>query len=362
MHCPPGPPHPLQGIRRSLDRRRFLARVLQAAGLGGLVAPALQGSASGLFASSPEDSPAPRIRQETPWGRLEEVADGIWALVSTPLEDATTLCNGGIVAGRDGVLLVEAYGSPEGLLWMARQARARTGRWPDRIVVTHYHGDHTAGLALVPTLADSAPPTATSAAPAADPDAAAHPFPRPGVLLSGTTRRLTRETARQADDDALLAALARSVLLPETGETSLDLGGRRVRLVSRGGHTPHDVTVEVADPPVLFCGDLVWNRFFPNYVDAIPSRLSASVAALSREPGTVYVPGHGPLATVADLVRYTELLERVQAAAVQARERGWSAAEAAAKLTLPGPLADWFRFSPAYPERAVRAWFREWEG
>ena len=40
-----------------------------------------------------------------PWGRLERISEGIWALVSTPLEDRTTLCNGGIVAGRAGVVV-----------------------------------------------------------------------------------------------------------------------------------------------------------------------------------------------------------------------------------------------------------------
>lgn len=341
------PPGASSRSRPPLDRRRFLGTALRAAGLGGLAALASHQPVHGLFRPPPAGAGPSRAAQETPWGRLEEVADGIWALISTPLEDPTTLCNGGIVAGRDGTLLVEAFGSPEGLLWMARQARERTGRWPDRIVVTHYHGDHTAGLGLLPTRSASPGPPAGW---------------QPRVLLSGTTRRLTRDTALGAEDEALLSALAGAVLLPELGETTVELGGRTVRLVSRGGHTPHDVTVEVEDPPVVFCGDLVWNRFFPNYVDAIPSRLTASVAQLPREPGTVYVPGHGPLAGGDDLVRYTELLDRVEAAAVQARNRGWSAAEAAAALSLPGPLDAWFRFSPRYPERAIAAWLREWSG
>lgn len=343
----PGHPGASPEWSNPLDRRGFLARALRVAGLGGLATLASPEQARSLF-SAPAGTLATRIRQETPWGRLEEVADGVWALVSNPLEDPTTLCNGGIIAGRDGVVLVEAFGSPEGLLWMARQARARTGRWPDRIVVTHYHGDHTAGLGLLSTVDE----------PAGDPWPDAW---RPRVLLSGTTRRLTRATALRSDDDGLLAALSNTVLLPEVGETSLDLGGRTVRVVSRGGHTPHDVTLEVLDPPVVFCGDLVWNRFFPNYVDAIPSRLSASVAEIPRAPGTLYVPGHGALAQEGDLALYRELLDRVEAVARQARERGWSAAEAGDRLALPEPLAGWFRFSPRYPERAVAAWLREWE-
>ena len=39
-----------------------------------------------------------------------------------------TLVYGGIVAGRAGVLVVEAFGSDAGARWMAEQARALTGR------------------------------------------------------------------------------------------------------------------------------------------------------------------------------------------------------------------------------------------
>ena len=33
------------------------------------------------------------IDASEPWGRLERVAEGIWALVSTPLQDRTTVVN-----------------------------------------------------------------------------------------------------------------------------------------------------------------------------------------------------------------------------------------------------------------------------
>ena len=80
------------------DRRTFLTRT------GGCLAQlavldAMGWMGPGLFAA---DRPT-RIVQEVPWGRLEEVAEGVWALISTPLEDRRTLCNGGIVEGRDGV-------------------------------------------------------------------------------------------------------------------------------------------------------------------------------------------------------------------------------------------------------------------
>jgi glyoxylase-like metal-dependent hydrolase (beta-lactamase superfamily II) len=269
-------------------------------------------------------------------------------MISTPLEDRRTLCNGGIVAGSDGVVLIEAFGSPEGASWMAEQARNLTGRWPDHVVVTHYHGDHVSGL---PGL--SAPPgsSKTSETPATT---AAH--------LTAHTRDRAAEVARAADAAGLVAALERVTLLPSGTESRLDLGGRTLRLVPRSGHTGSDVTVEIDDPSVVFCGDLVWHRFFPNYMDARPGALSTSVAALTRDRATTYVPGHGPLADSEELELYRRLLDEVEAQAREAHAEGRTLEEASAGFRLPAPLSEWFQFSEAYPGRALEAWFRELGG
>ena len=70
------------------------------------------------------------------WGHIEKVADGMWAVISTPFEtkDFTTLCNGGIIAGDKGVLAIESFARPKGATWLANQAKKLTGRWPTDIV------------------------------------------------------------------------------------------------------------------------------------------------------------------------------------------------------------------------------------
>ena len=88
-----------------------------------------------------------RVVAQESFGRLERVGEGLWAFVSTPLGgDFTTVCNGGIIAGRDGVLVIEAFQTPEGAGWIAEKARELTGKWPTHVLVTHYHGDHTGGV------------------------------------------------------------------------------------------------------------------------------------------------------------------------------------------------------------------------
>jgi len=269
---------------------------------------------------------------DEPWGRLEQIAEGVWAMISTPLTgDRTTLCNGGIIAGRSGVLVVESFGSDAGAEWVGEQARRLTGRAPTHVVVTHYHGDHTGGLRGASAEADVV------------------------LLATPVTRDLTRERGQDPPVDILDAARPLDMRRP----TEIDLGGRSVIVVPRRGHTPSDVSVEVSDPSVVFCGDLVWNDMFPNYVDAIPSRLSMDVRLLQSLDASVYVPGHGPLADGAAVQRYVALLDDVEAVARRALEKGATAQEAGAEYRIPPELGEWVLFNPRYFERAIGAWMEE---
>jgi glyoxylase-like metal-dependent hydrolase (beta-lactamase superfamily II) len=283
----------------------------------------------------------PVVAQE-PWGRLEQVADGVWALISTPLQDRTTLCNGGIVAGADGVVLIESFASVEGAAWMSEQARELTGRWPTHAVVTHYHGDHSGGITGLGGDGSS-----------------------PALHLSAATRDLLAEGDAGRDGGApsdRVRALADAELLAVDAPTTVDLGGRRVRVVPRSGHTASDVTIELDEPSVVFCGDLVWNEMFPNYMDAVPTALSRSVRGLRRDAPTTYVPGHGPLADAQALDRFLAVIDAVEGAARRAFDAGVPAAEAAEAFELPASVGEWFLFNPAYFERALSAWEQELSG
>src|SRR3954470_1232513 len=207
-----------------------------------------------------------------PFGSLERIADGVWALVSNPLGgDRTTISNGGLIAGRNAVLAIEGFNTPQGAEWLANKARELTGRWPTHVALTHYHADHANGVAGY--LASDA---------------------HPDVRSTQTTRELvlTKNVPADASREAVLHDVT---LLSATEPTTIDLGGRVVRVVPRHGHTASDVSLEIDEPSVVFCGDLFWNGMFPNYVDAVPSQLASSVRALRRSRETLYVPGHGAL-------------------------------------------------------------------
>lgn len=271
-----------------------------------------------------------------PWGRLERVADGVWALISDPLSgDRTTLANGGIIAGDDGVMAIEGLFTTHGARWMASQARQLTGRWPTHVVLTHYHADHANGVDGY--IADGFPTRVFSTAPT-----------REQVLTKNTPLV-----------DMRSAALRDATMLSTTQQTVIDLGGRRVRIVPRAGHTSSDVSIELDDPSIVFAGDLMWNGMIPNYVDAMPGLLAQQVRALQRDRRTVYVPGHGAVADAAAVDRYLSVLGEIETAARAAFVHGTPPAEAGKLFALPAALGTWALFGPTFYERAFVAWNRE---
>jgi glyoxylase-like metal-dependent hydrolase (beta-lactamase superfamily II) len=296
-------------------------------------------AASPLRAATLLATPRRWVVAQEPWGRIERINDDVWALISTPLQDRTTLCNGGIVRGNAGVIVIESFAQPQGASWLAQKARELTGRWPDEVLLTHYHGDHSGGVAGF-VRADGAP----------------------RLRATSVTRELVKQVDARRNEDPASArskALNDATLLDATNETVIDLGNHQLRVIPRDGHTRSDVTIELDDPSIVFCGDLVWNGMFPNYVDAIPSRLSRAVRDLTRTTRTVYVPGHGPLGEAADIQMYVMLLESVEQAARAAKSTGQTAAEAAAEFKLPLEVSRWTLFSPRYFETAIGAWLRE---
>lgn len=231
-------------------RRQFLAQSSSCAAHLALAAVAMPNARRLLWA---RNAFGPVVASE-PFGNLEKVSDGVWALISTPLAgDRTTVSNGGIVAGRDAVLAIEGFNQPQGAVWLAGKARELTGRWPTHIVLTHYHADHANGVAGY--LTDGA---------------------RPDVRSTERTRELV-VTRNQPADGARIAALKDAVVLSAADATQVDVGGRVVRIIPRSGHTDSDLSLELEDPSVVFCGDLFWNAMFPNFVDAVPTKLGSAV-------------------------------------------------------------------------------------
>jgi glyoxylase-like metal-dependent hydrolase (beta-lactamase superfamily II) len=283
---------------------------------------------------------APQEKSETvveeKWGRIEKVHNGVWSLISTPFEtnDFTTVCNGGIIAGDKRVLAVESFMQPKGATWLAEQAKKLTGKWPTDIVSTHFHADHPGGhLGYY------------------------NEKQKPNLWLTKSTKDAAEDSFSQREMEN--NEFKNVTLIKSEGETVIDLGNRKVRLVPRSGHTSSDVTIELVDPKVVWCGDLFFNRMFPNYGDAIPSRLKSYVDSILEAKDVTYVPGHGPVADLEAIQKYKTFLSFIEESAKTAFNEGKSIEEETKDFKLPENLSQWVVWSPDNAKKAYAAWFKE---
>ena len=272
---------------------------------------------------------------DSAFASVELVTPGVWGVYSKPLEGGfDTLCNGGIVAGEERVLAFDSYARPSGAEWVINQTKELTGRAPTDLVLSHHHGDHVGGIGTFSTRADGL-----------------------RIWLTSSIRDRVASGQVGAAKEALEGA---EVLA--TGETAeVDLGGISVELTAHSGHTESDLvaTAVTASHRVQFAGDLIWNRLFPNYMDARPTELESTVAKLLGASADTVVPGHGPSPTVTELQAYAKVLDAVEELARAGHEAGKSAAEAASGFALPGELGEWTLFNPRYFETAVGAWYKQ---
>lgn len=319
-------------VRRPQPTRRQL---LAAAGTFGLHAW-LGGLAPHRAHASTDASGT--VAKET-WARIDRLGENVWSVISDPLGgNYLTVCNGGIVAGSERVLVFDAFMRPDGAKWVAEQANTLTGRWPTDVVLSHYHGDHVNGLAGFQRDGES---------------------PRIWVTEHTRTRIIETDAASERADAGRKAMLEAADPMSTDGPTRIDLGGRSVSLDPHSGHTGSDLTLQLEDPSTIFWGDLLWVGMFPNYRDAVPSQLAATVRHLAARKVKHHITGHGPVATKESLAAYLDLLDHVEAAARTAHEKGQSAEEAAKIYKLPKAIADWHIFQPTFFQTAIAAWYRE---
>ena len=278
-----------------------------------------------------------KIVAKESWGFIQKLNEGVWALVSTPFDnrDFTTVCNSGIIAGKNRVVVIEAFMQPKGAKWMSEQAFKLTGRRPTDVICTHYHGDHTAGHAGFE-----------------------HKGERPNLWLTPSTKDAATKSLQQRKGDAELKKVK---TLSNESPTKIDLGGKTIIVRPRSGHTNSDVTIEISDPNIVWCGDLFFNRMYPNYSDAKPRLLNEFADELVRSKDTLYVPGHGPVADDKALTSYKDFLKFVEDSATKAFQAGKTVEEGAKSFALPDSMKEWLVWSNDVVQRSYNAWYKTLE-
>jgi glyoxylase-like metal-dependent hydrolase (beta-lactamase superfamily II) len=212
------------------------------------------------------------------------VAPGVWfvqgeAALGSPA-NRNFISNAAFVVTGDGVVVIDALGSPalaEELLQAIRRVTPQPVR---QLIVTHYHADHVYGLQVFK---------------AAGVEVVAHRAAREYLGSDAAQRRLEasrQELAPWIGPQTVLVGADRYI----DGDTVVELGGERLHVRHAGpAHTPEDLVVFAERAQVLFAGDLVFRGRIP-FVGQADSRgwTDALDRLIALKPRLI-VPGHGPV-------------------------------------------------------------------
>ncbi|GAA4792540.1 hypothetical protein GCM10023200_30010 [Actinomycetospora chlora] len=125
-----------------------------------------------------------------------------------------------------------------------------------------------------------------------------------------------------------------------TGEESVDVGGREVRLIQVGpAHTPGDAIVHVPDARLLYAGDILFVGGTPIAWAGPIDRWIAALDRILDLDVDVIVPGHGPVSGKPEVADMRAYLVTVSDQARQRFEDGLDVDAAIASIEL-GRFAD----------------------
>ncbi|MBV9946114.1 MAG: MBL fold metallo-hydrolase, partial [Myxococcales bacterium] len=220
-----------------------------------------------------------------------------------------------LVVEDGGEALVVDTKFPPGSNHLARWVRRHVSSPVTKVVNTHYHYDHTQGNEKFP---------------------------------GGTVIAHERTSGLMLDQDADFWRDHRAGLpslgVPDSGQT-LNVGKKTVQLLHPGpAHTRADLVVYLPEDRILATGDLFFHTYYP-FFDL--SRAGASIPGLQQAirkvaamfPQARVVPGHGPLGTIDDFLRYADYLDALTEAVQKAIAVGQSEKEAVRTIS----LASWKR-------------------
>lgn len=237
---------------------------------------------------------------------LEPVGSNVWAAIDNDQSSSPAGSNAGFIIGDDAVAVVDTLGSADAARALLADIRRRTDKPIAYVVDTHYHIDHVAGNRVFSDAGATVwaqrkvkcwirSENAHLVGPAIPPDLQ--------VIIDGL------EPPARVYDNA----------------TDQPLGSLNVQWRNLPGHTGADTVVVVPAARVVFAGDLVWRQMLPTLIDATTRTLVETLTLLLKQyPDYRFVPGHGAVATAADVAQFRDYIAALRAGVSAARARGKS--------------------------------------
>ena len=286
--------------------------------------------APALFAQEPAEKPQVTFKST-------ELAPGLYML-----EGVGGFAGGnvGVLTGEDGVAIVDDSFPPFTETLLAAVAAVASGP-ADFVVNTHVHGDHTGGNETLGKAGAAI---------------LAHDNVRGRLVKEGFT----------TDTGQVPAPPAALPVLTFADAVTVHLNGHDAYVFHvEHAHTDGDAVIHFRDADVIHTGDVLFNGVFP-FIDldsggSLDGYIAAQeqVLALAGE-STRIIPGHGPLATAADLAASVAMLKEARSRIGALIGEGKSVEEVLAAK----PLADYEAQSWEFitTERMVRQVYRALAG
>jgi cyclase len=209
-----------------------------------------------------------------------------------------------VLVGPDGVLIVDDEYAP--LVPKIKAAVAKLSPKPIRFVVnTHWHGDHTGGNALLGT------------------DGAVI------VAQDNVYKRLSTEQMNGFSKKTMPAAPAAALpLVTYADGVTFRFDGEEVQVLHVApAHTDGDSVIWFKKANVVHMGDNFFNGLYP-FIDfgsggSIDGMVADVDLILGRiDDSTKVIPGHGPLASKADLKKFRDMLATISGRVKKAIQDG----------------------------------------
>lgn len=238
--------------------------------------------------------------------------------------------NAGFVVTTEGVIVVDALGTPVLGQEFIEAIRRVTSQPIRRVIVSHYHADHVYGLQAFKALGA---------------EIWAHRAARAYLDSDAARQRLAerrQSLAPWVDGQTRLVPADRWL----DGEERFRLGGLTFRVFPLGpAHTPEDLALAVEEDGVLFVGDVMFVGRLPFVGDADTSAWISAIDRVVRTRPKIVIGGHGTASrsAAADLSLTREYLAYL-------RQTMGTAAEELEDFDVAYRKADWSRFAklPAF--------------
>ncbi|MHA2379548.1 MAG: MBL fold metallo-hydrolase [Candidatus Thorarchaeota archaeon] len=246
---------------------------------------------------------------------LERIAERVYA--DTTGDNAGHF---GAIVLSDEIILVDSGLMHTKSLQVRKQLERERGLPINKMLLTHYHGDHIFGAQAFEPL------TIISSTETRD------------ICVRNLEGRWRKETmlqdysqVREERPELWEALQDLRILIPkETFVDEITLGEKDdITMIHLGGHTAGSSIVVVEPEHVVFVGDLIFNRTFPYAGDPTcnPDKWIEALEEIARRDFVKVIPGHGPMCEDNDVEDQLEFLRALRTSVKKALKDGASQQE-----------------------------------